>query len=389
MSVAAFYQYRFYPTPDQADLLSRTFGCVRLVYNRARAFREQAWTERKERVGFSQTSAMLPVLKKDPQYAWLNEVSCVPLQQAMRHLDAAYRNFFRGRAKYPRFRTKDGRQSAHFTKSAFKYRDGALTLAKMDEPLAVAWSRALPSDPSTVVVTREADGRWFISCRVDVEVAPHDAGSEAVGVDMGLADLAILSTGEKIANPHHLAKRQARLARLHRRLSKKQKGSKNRAKAKRKLARAHTAVRNARRDHIHKLSTRLVRENQVICVETLSIKGMLKAKRNSRAIADASWRQLVDQLTYKAAWYGRTLVKIDRFFPSTKTCSHCGSTGHSLPLSVRAWVCPDCGADHDRDVNAAVNIRTAGLAGIACGGGISLGVPWRTEQPPVKQELAS
>jgi len=282
--VEAACRFRVYPTPEQANLLNRTFGCVRVVYNRARAMREAVWTQRKERVGFLQTNAMLTALKKEPEFAWLNAVSSVPLQQALRHLDIAYRNFFQRRARYPQFRRKDGPQAAEFTKSGFTYRNGKLTLAKMAEPLDVVWTRALPSEPTTV--RREADGRWYVSLRVVALVERLTGGGE-VGIDLGLKDLAVLSTGEKIANPRHLTKRQHRLAREQGRLARKQKGSRNRAKARVRVGRAHAGVRHARQDFLHKLSTRLIRGNQAIYVETLSIKGMLRAKRQSRSIADA------------------------------------------------------------------------------------------------------
>ncbi|WP_264659140.1 RNA-guided endonuclease InsQ/TnpB family protein [Azospirillum canadense] len=381
------YRFRFYPTPEQADLLNRTFGCVRVVYNRARAMREAAWTERTERCGFPQTNAMLTALKRLPEFVWLNDVSSVPLQQALRHLDTAYRNFFQRRARYPQVRRKDGPQSAEFTKSAFTYRDGKLKLAKMTEPLIVVWSRALPSEPSTVTVTREADGRWYVACRV-VVLAERLEGGGAIGIDLGLTNLAVLSTGETITNPRHLAKRHKRLVREQRRLARKRKGSKNRAKARFRVARAHAAVRHARQDFLHHLSTRLIRDNQTICIEDLSVTGLLRAKRHSRAIADAGWGELIRQLTYKAAWYGRTLVKVGRFFPSTKTCSVCGTTGHALTLADRDWACPDCGAHHDRDHNAARNILAAGLAVTACGEGVSLGVLRHSGQSSVKQEPA-
>lgn len=364
------FKYRFYPSPEQADLLCRTFGCVRLVYNKARAMRESAWVERKERCGFIQTNAMLTGLKRDPAFAWLNDVSCVPLQQSLRHLDNAYRNFFRKTARYPRFRTKDGRQSAEFTKSGFNYRDGKLKLAKMAEPLDVVWSRALPEAPSTVTVIREPDGRWYIACRINRKVEPLTGGGQ-VGIDLGLKDFAVLSTGEKIANPRHLAKRHKRLATLQRRLAKKKKGSKNRAKAKLKVARAHAAVCHVRRDWLHKLSTRLIRENQTVCVEDLNVKGMVRNHCLARSISDASWGEFLGMLAYKSTWYGRQLVKVDRWFPSTKSCSACGTTGHKMSLSDREWTCPDCGTPHDRDVNAAKNILTAGLAAVnACGGDV-------------------
>lgn len=383
--IEAAYRYRIYPTPEQVDLLNRTFGCVRVVYNRARVLRETAWTERKEAIGYTRTNAMLTALKRDPDFAWLNEVSCVPLQQSLRHLDTAYRNFFQKRSCYPGFRRKDGPQTAEFTRSAFRYRSGHLQLAKMAEPLNVVWHRPLPSEPTTVTVTREPDGRWYIACRVKVEPESLTNGAQ-IGIDLGLIDLVTLSTGEKIANPRHLAKRQKKLIREQRRMSKKQKGSRNRAKARLRVGRAHAHVRHARQDFLHKLSTRLIRENQTICVETLSIQGMLRAKRHSRSIADAGWGELVRMLTYKAQWYGREMVKIDRFCPSTKTCGVCGTTGHVLSIQDRTWTCPDCGMAHDRDINAAQNILTAGLAGIACGGGVSPGVLRHSRQSSLKQE---
>jgi putative transposase len=365
MAFDAGYKYRFYPSPEQANLLNRTFGCVRVVYNRARAERETAWKERKESCGYSKTSALLTQWKKDPELAWLRKVSSVPLQQCLRHLDAAYKNFFRKTAKYPGFRSKHDTQTAEFTKQGFSYRNGKLTLAKIDAPLSIIWSRALPSHPSTVTIIKETDGRWYVTFRVLKPTVKLQAGAQ-IGIDLGLTDFAILSTGEKIANPRHLSKRQKRLARLQRHHSKKQKGSNNREKARIKVARAHSKVRDCRSDFLHKLSTRLIRENQTICLENLNIKGMARG-RLSKSIADVGWGAFVQMLRYKAVWYGRELVKIDRFYPSTKTCGVCGTTGHILPLSTRAWDCPDCGVHHDRDVNAARMILTAGLAELACG----------------------
>lgn len=355
----AAYKYRFYPTPKQADLLNRTFGCVRVVYNRARAMREEAW-KNKKRCGYHQTSAMLPIWKREPETNWLREVSAVPLQQALRHLDTAYQNFFAKRTRYPGFRRKGERQAAEFTKAAFTYRDGTLSLAKMDQPLDIRWSRDLPSEPSTVTVIREADGGWYVSCRVQVSPEPLVGGNSHIGIDLGLIDIVSLSTGEKIPNPRHLKNRQRRLAREQRRLARKQKGSRNRTKAKRKVARAHSAVRHARQDFLHKLSTRLVRENQAITVETLNIKGMVKNSNLAMSIHDAAWGELIRQIRYKCLWYGRDFGQTDRFFPGTKTCSECGTTGHVLSLSRRTWTCPDCGTLHDRDINAAKNHEAAG-----------------------------
>lgn len=369
MSFDTVYKYRFYPNSQQAELLKRTFGCARFVYNKGRALRYDSWYSNGQSCGAAETNAMLMAIKTDPEFSWLNDVSCVPLQQALRQLDKAYRAFFRKTSRYPGYRRKEGRQSAEFTRRGFSYRNGKLKLAKMQLPLDVVWSRPLPEAPSSVVVIREPDGRWYIICRINRDMAPLTGGGQ-VGIDLGLTHFATLSTGEKVANPRHLGKRQKHLAHLQRRLARKQKGSKNRAKAKLKVARTHSAVRAARQDFLHKLSTRLIRENQTVCVEDLSIKGMLRAKLHSRSIADAGWGEFLRMLSYKSAWYGRQMVKIDRWYPSTKTCGACGTTGHRLSLSDRKWTCPDCGTSHDRDVNAAKNILAAGLAVLACGGDV-------------------
>lgn len=388
MHVNARFRYRFYPNPEQADLLVRTFGCVRFVYNKARAAREQAWSERKENVSFIKTNSMLTAWKKEENLSWLNDVSSVPLQQALRHLDSAYRNFFNYKKGYPRFKSKNSKQSAEFTKSGFKWSPGFIKLAKMNDPLKVSWSRNLPSPPSTVTVIRESDGRWFVTFFVISDVAELPTEKNSVGVDLGLINFVTLSTGEKINNPRFLEKKNRKVRKLQRGLSKKKKGSNNRKKAKIKLARAYSKATDARRDFHHKLSSRLVNENQVICLETLSINGMLKAKLMSRSIADAGWGEFVHQLQYKSWWNGRTIVKIDRWYPSTKTCSDCGFI-QTLSLSDRDWVCDNCNTSHDRDVNAAKNILAAGLAVIACGEDVRLNALRRSEQSSLKQESVS
>jgi putative transposase len=371
------YRYRFYPTPEQAVLLTRTFGCARYVYNWALRMRTDAWYQRQERVSYVQTSAALTVLKQDPDRAWLNEVSAVPLQQTLRHLQAGFANFWAGRARYPTFKTKHHRQAAEYTRSAFRWKQhpdgtGSLVLAKMTEPLAIRWSRPLPKGamPSTVTVTRDPAGRWHVSMLVEETIPPFPPTTGEVGLDAGLTALVTLSTGEKILNPKHLDRHRARLARAQRDLSRKQKGSKNRAKARARVARAHARIADARRDHLHKLSTRLVRENQTVVVEDLNVSGMVRNRSLARSIADAAWAELARQLTYKADWYGRTLVKIDRWYPSSKRCAACGHVVDRLPLQVRSWACPACDTTHDRDINAAINILAAGLAVTVCGDGV-------------------
>ncbi|MFD4640880.1 RNA-guided endonuclease InsQ/TnpB family protein [Lentzea sp. NPDC058436] len=364
------FKYRFYPTDAQAEELTRTFGCVRKVYNLALRARTEAWDERRERIGYDATSAMLTAWKQTDELAFLNEVSSVPLQQSLRHLQAAFSGFFAKRARYPRFKSrKKSHASAEYTRSAFRWRNGVLTLAKMPEPLDVRWSRPLPAEamPSTVTVSRDSAGRWFVSLLCDdSSVGPLPLLDSAVGIDIGLDHLLVLSTGEKFANPRHERRDRSAQAKAQRSLCRKQKGSANRAKARIRVGRVCARIADRRTDHLHKITTRLVRENQTLVIEDLSVSNMIGNRSLARSISDAGWRQFRQMLEYKAAWYGRTVIVIDRWFPSSKLCSACGALAAEMPLNVRTWTC-SCGAVHDRDVNAARNILAAGLAVTACG----------------------
>jgi putative transposase len=369
MSQKRSYRYRFYPTPEQASVLAQTFGCVRYVYNWALRLRTDAYYERQERLGYHQASAALTTLKQQPETAWLNEVSSVPLQQALRHLDKAFRNFFEGHARYPTFHKKRGRQAATYASSAFRWdaETRTLTLATMEAPLDIRWSRSLTGMPSTVSVSKDTAGRYLVSFLVEEVIQALTAINAVVGVDVGLKDVAVLSSGEKITNPTHLRRSERSLAHAHRNLAHKQKGSKNRDKARLKVARTHARIADQRLDGLHKLTTRLIRENQVISVESLAIKNMVRNPKLAKSISDVGWGELVRQLEYKAAWYGRTLVQIDRWYPSSKRCHACGYVLDALALDVRQWTCPACGVRHDRDVNAAKNMLAVGLTVNACG----------------------
>ncbi|MDQ0621984.1 RNA-guided endonuclease InsQ/TnpB family protein [Paraburkholderia graminis] len=373
MGIKRAYRFRFYPTPDQEAVLARTFGCARFAYNYMLRLRTDAWYQRQERVGYHETSAALTALKRTPEHAWLNEVSSVPVQQALRHLQTAFANFFAKRAKYPNFRRKEGVQSAEYTTSAFKWDGESLTLAKMDAPLAIRWSRQVPKGAkvTTTTVSKDASGRYHVSLLCDDAVSGKPEVSGKVGIDLGLTHFAILSTGEKIATPNIFRKNEAKLAKLQRRLAKKQKGSANRRKAKLKVARMHAKTADSRRDFLHKLSSRLINENQVIAIESLAVSNMQKNRCVAKSISDASWSEFTRQLEYKAQWYGRTLVGIGKWYPSSKRCSDCGHTVAKLPLNIRAWTCPECGSIHDRDVNAARNVLAAGLAASAHGESVS------------------
>jgi putative transposase len=366
------FKYRFYPTPEQETLLRRTIGCTRLVYNRALSERTQAWYERQKRVGYVETSAMLTAWKKEEDLQFLNEVSSIPLQQGLRHLQSAFTNFFAGRARYPNFKKKRNGGSAAFTKPAFKLKDGQVFLAKTTEALPIRWSRQLPEgcEPSTITVKLSPSGRWSVSLLVEVEIEPLPESPNQIGIDLGITSLVALSTGEKVSNPKGFRAKRAKLRRVQKTLSRKQKGSNNRYKARLKVAKVHEQISDARKDFLHKLTTQLVRENQTIAVENLAVKNMVKNHKLALAISDASWGELVRQLEYKCDWYGRTFIKIDRWFPSSKRCGHCGHVVEKLPLNIREWDCPKCGAHHDQDINAAKNILAAGLAMSVCGSGV-------------------
>jgi putative transposase len=367
------YKYRFYPPPRQAADLCRTFGCVRKVWNLALAARTAAWHRRHEHLTYLQSSALLTQWKRSADLAFLAEVSSVPLQQALRHLQTAYTRFWAKQARYPRFKSrKKSRVSAEYTRSGFRYRDGQLYLAKMTGLLAVTWSQPLPADaePSTVTVSRDAAGRWFVSLLCRCPVQPHPATDSVAGVDAGITSLATLSTGEKIANPRHERRDRERLARAQRRLARTQPGSANRDKARLAVARVHARITDRRRDFLHQLTTRFVRDNQAVVVEDLSVRNMVRNHHLARAISDAAWRDMRAMLAYKCQWYGRDLVVVDRWYPSSKTCSGCGRLAACLPPGVREWECVHCGTRHGWDINAAVNIRAAGLAVLACGAGV-------------------
>lgn len=369
METKRAYKFRFYPTPEQELNLAKTFGCARFAYNYMLRQRTDAWFQRQEKIGYHETSAMLTALKKTDEFAWLNEVSSVPVQQSLRHLQTAFGNFFARRNKYPSFKKKDGAQSAEYTTSAFKWDGTSLKLAKMDAPLAIRWSRTIPkaAKVTTVTVSLDAAGRYFVSLLCDDAVAERPAVDGKVGIDLGLTHFAILSNGEKVAAPNTFRKNEAKLAKLQRRMAKKTKGSANRKKAKLKVARLHAKIADSRKDFLHKLSTRLVNENQVIAIETLAVSNMQKNRCLAKSISDASWSEFVRQLEYKSLWYGRELVGIDRWYPSSKRCSDCGHTVAKMPLNVREWSCPECGTIHDRDINAARNVLAAGLAASALG----------------------
>jgi putative transposase len=389
--VRTSYKVRAYPSPEQAAVLNRTFGCARLVWNKVLTWRKTRYRTGRLKTSYAETDRYLTELKRDPDLRFLFEVSCVPLQQVLRHQQTAFVNFFAGRARYPRYKSRQRKQSATYTRSAFRWRQGRLYLAKMmDTPLELVWSwpdvDPASIEPTSVTVSREPCGRWYVSLAIEAPDPEQASATGAmVGVDLGVKDFAVTSDGKKVPAARHLAKRARNLARYQRRMARKQLGSSNRAKAKAKVARAHRKITASRADFLHKTSARLVRDHDVIVIEDLHVKGMVRNRRLAKAISDCGCGEFRRQLEYKAAKYGRHLIVIDRWYPSSKTCSACGHLLTELSLSTRTWRCPSCRTLHDRDINAAKNILAAGLAVSACGGDVRHPRSSRV-QSPQKQE---
>ncbi|GAA1011826.1 transposase [Acrocarpospora pleiomorpha] len=366
------YNYRLYPDASQSQALARLFGCVRVVWNDALAMRKAARKAGLPWIGGGDLQKIcVTAAKRTPEREWLGAVSPVPLQQSLRDLDVAYRNFFdsvsgkrKGRRMgLPVFKSRrDRRQSARFTRTAFRLPgDGSLYLAKIGS-IEVRWSRELPAVPSSVTVIVDAAGRYFASFVIEVDDAGQvlpEAEAE-IGIDLGLTHYAVLSDGTKIANPRWLRRREKRLARLQRALSRKQKGSKNREKARIAVARQHAKVADARRDFLHQTSTAIIRENQTVVIEDLAVRGLARG-RLAKSVNDASWGAFRTLLGGKAARYGRAVITVGRWFPSSQLCPCCGWRNGTVPLGVRAWDCPSCGEHHDRDIAAALNILAEGL----------------------------
>jgi putative transposase len=370
------YKYRFYPTNEQKELLAKTFGSVRYVWNTILDWRSKEYTQNQTKINFVLSSKKLTEIKKDIE--WLNEVSSVAIQQTLRDQDVAFSNFFAKRGKYPNFKSKRSNQSFRLVSSGFTFRDEVLKIAKSKQPLKVKWSRKIKGEVSSITISKDSVDRYFVSMLSEEAIEPKPMSTKAVGIDLGLTDFAITSDGIKYKPLKATIKYQDKLKKLQRRLSKKQhskyKGdttpkSKNYIKAQKKVAKVHAKIADCRNDFLQKLSTKLIRENQIICLEDLSPTNMLKNRKLSKHIADASWSKFVTMLQYKADWYGRTLSFVSPWFPSSQICSHCGARDGKKPLSVRKWICPHCGVSLDRDVNASKNILTAGLAGLACGDG--------------------
>ncbi|MFD9401530.1 RNA-guided endonuclease InsQ/TnpB family protein [Streptomyces sp. NPDC060011] len=388
------YSFRLYPDTSQQEALARAFGCARVVFNDAVRAREEARkAEQSFPTGAELSKRLITEAKRTVERSWLGEVSAVVLQQSLRDVERAYRNFFASlkgdrkgpRIGRPRFKSrKDKRQSIRFTANArWNITDnGRLSLPKIGA-VKVKWSRTLPTTPSSVTVIKDAAGRYFASFVIDpaVDATRMPETDRTIGIDLGLTHFAVLSDGTKIDSPRFLRRAEKKLKKTQRELSRKQKGSKNRDRARLKVARAHATVADARREFHHQLSTQLISENQGIAVEDLSVAGLART-RLAKSVHDAGWASFISMLEYKADRYGRTLVTIGRFTPTSQTCSTCGVKDGPKPLNVREWTCAACGTVHDRDHNAAINVKTAaGLAVSACGAPVRPGaIPAQREE---------
>jgi putative transposase len=390
------YAFRLYPNAGQRTALVRAFGCARVVFNDAVRARENAREAGQPFPTAGELSRkLITEAKQTKERSWLGEVSAVVLQQSLRDAEKAYRNFFaslKGSRKgpkmgAPRFKSrKDTRQSVRFTANAHWSITGSgrLNLPKIGA-VKVKWSRTLPTTPTSVTVVKDAADRFFASFVIDTDPAADRAQmpetDRTIGIDLGLTNFAVLSDGTKIDSPRFLRRAEKKLKKAQKELSRKQKGSKNRGKARLKVARAHARVADARREFHHQLSMKLISENQGIAVEDLSVAGLARTKL-AKSVHDAGWASFISMLEYKAERYGRTLVKVGRFEPTSQTCSTCGVKDGPKPLNVREWTCTACGTVHDRDTNAAINVKTAaGLAVSACGAPVRPGaIPAQREE---------
>lgn len=356
----ARYQYRFYPTDQQQQSLAQLFGCVRVVWNDALAFSKSG-----KYPGYNALSKSLTLSKKTTEREWLNSVSSVPLQQSLKQLDVAYKNYFdslSGKRKgrkvgQPRFKKKTNNQSATFTKSAFSIKKGEVFLAKIGN-LRPIWSRELPSTPSSVTVTKDAASRYFLSFVVDIEPVQADAKNQSIGIDLGIKTFAVMSDGSKAESPNY-SKHDRKIRKLQKKLARQQKGSNRRNKTRIQIAKQHNRIADIRKDFLHKLSTKIVSENQTIVLEDLNVSGMVKNRKLARSISLQGWREFRDLCEAKSEKFGREFHLINRWEPTSQICSACGFRWGKLDLKVRSVRCLNCGTEHDRDENAAKNIESS------------------------------
>ena len=354
------FKYRVYPTKEQQVLLAKHFGAKRFVWNYFLDQRKKEYLETKKSSNYYDNARSLTAMKKKEEFLWLKEINSQSVQATLRDLEVAYFRFFAKQGKFPRFKSKYDKQSFRVPQYT-EYSDGQLWLPKFKKPIKVQEDRPIAGEILFSTISRTSTGKYYVSITCEMEQEPFEKNNKCVGIDLGIKDLAICSDGKTYANAKTTNKYAKKLAYLQRQLSKKSKTSNNRRKQKVKVARIHEKISNVRNDYLHKTTTNIVRENQTICVEDLSVVRMMKNHMLARSIADCSWGELLRQLKYKTEWNDRSFVVIDKFFPSSKTCNNCKFVNQGLTLDDREWNCPSCGAKLNRDLNASENILEQGL----------------------------
>jgi len=371
------FKFRLYPTGQQKDFLSQQFGAVRFVYNFFLVHRRDEYFNNKKSLTYYDDAKSLTELKSKNGYEWLYDINSQTLQASLRNLEVAYTSFFKKRTKFPRFHSKKNRQCIKIPQN-FKIENNRLFIPKLKDGIKINQHQSLTGKPICCFISKTPSDKYYVSILCETNVTQLKKNDNVIGIDLGSKHIVVSSNGSKIENPKFYRKLEKKLAFEQKQLSHKQKGSNNKNKQRKVVARIHERIANSRNDFLHKLTKQLIDENQVIIAETLSVKNMMKNHCLAKSISDASWSELLRQLEYKSKWYGRTFYQIDKFFPSSKTCNSCQFVLDDLPLSIREWDCPSCKQHHDRDINAALNIRDKGM--------IDLNLSGFGMQPDIKQK---